>query len=259
MVMKPHLYISLMPEALVASHLDPDAYGAYLATGPKHLTRGSAVFFKLSDDYAETKFRDFSISADLERRDSVRRSAYLSIYRVLEHTPLSALESLHLATEDGRVLTLRPAPYQAEAGPRFHLYQEFCPVTPRVVSTLDPLEFAERITDRTQRVSLPALVFAELKLNRLGDDPEANGIGDLPYPNIEHLRDCLRELRAKSGKSTKTVIRFLQQDVLYRTLQGGFYVASSNGGFVSFPMPGREELETTFYPWWRSALSSFGG
>jgi hypothetical protein len=24
-------------------------------------------------------------------------------------------------------------------------------------------------------------------------------------------------------------------------------------------MPGREELETTYYPWWRSALSSFGG
>jgi len=257
--MKPHLYISLLPEALVASHLDPDAYGAYLATGPKHLTRGSAAFFKLTEDYAASKFSDFSIGADLERRNGPRRSAYLSIYRVLEHTPLSAIESLHLATEDGRVLTLRPAPYKAEPGPRFHLYQQFCPVTPRVVSTLDPLEFGERITDRTQRVSLPALVYAELKLDRLGDDPEAAGVDNLPYPNLEHLRDCLRELRTKAGKSTKTVIRFLQQDVLYRTLQGGFYVVTSSGGFLFFPMPGREELETTYYPWWRSALSSFGG
>ena len=258
--MKPFLYLSLMPESLVASHLPPDEFGAYLSTGSQKRARGQAMFFKLADDYAAARLATLGVGPDLDRAPSLqpRHSAYLSIYRALERTPVAALESLHLATDDGRVLDLKPASYTPEVGPRFFLYQEFCPVIPRVVSTLEPQAFAAAITDMSKAVSLPALVFAGLKLERLADDPEANGVDNLPYPNLPHLRDCLRELRAKPGKQTKTVIRFLQQDVLYRTVHRGFYVASTGGGFVFFPMPPRAELETTHYPWWRSALSTFG-
>ncbi len=251
-----HLYLSLLPESLVASHLAPSEFGSYIATGSQKRTRGQGLFFKLTDAYAQQFITGDTAKRMAERQP--RRSLYLSIYRVLENTPLDAFESPHLATDDGRVLSLQPAPYQPNPGPRFHLYQEFCPVTPRVVSTLDPQEFAKHITDPSHPISLPALVFAELKLDRLGDDPEATGIDDLPYPHLEHLRDCLRELRVKKGKSTKTLIRYLQQDVLFRTLNGGFYLAKSDGGFRYFPMPSQEELETIYYPWWRSALSSFG-
>ncbi|AOS43842.1 hypothetical protein Verru16b_00900 [Lacunisphaera limnophila] len=251
-----HLYISLMPESLVASHLTPEEFGSYIATGTKKRARGQAIFFKLNDAYAATQ-----ITGDVARRmaeRNPRRSLYLSIYRVLEHTPLEAIESVHLTADDGRVLSLKPAPYQTNPGPRFHLYQEFCPVTPRVVSAFEPREFAAHITDPAAPVSLPALVFAELKLDRLGDDPEATDVDNLPYPNLEHLRDCLRELRLKHGKPTKTVIRYLQQDVLFRTLTGGIYLAGVGGKFVYFPMPTQHQLETEFFPWWRSALSSFG-
>ncbi|HEY0944779.1 MAG TPA: hypothetical protein VGD81_05910 [Opitutaceae bacterium] len=259
--MKPYLYLSLMPESLVASHLPPDDFGAYLATGSQKRSRGQALFFKLTDEYCTSHLTAAGIDSDLRRLGgrSPRRSVYLSIYRALERTPLDALESLHLATEEGRVLTLRPAPYRPSPGPRFFLYQEFCPVTPRVVSELEPRDFGAHITNLNQPVSVPALVYADLKLERLADDPEANGIDNLPYPNLEHLRDCLRELRTKQGKSTKTVIRFLQQDVLFRTLRQGFYVAATGGGFLHFPMPSRDELETIHYPWWRSALTTFGG
>lgn len=257
--MKTYLYISLLPEALVASHLNPEAFGAYLATGPKHVSRGSAIFFQLKETFAAERLRDSGMDQELAREDRIRRSAYLSIYRVLENTPLAAIESLHLATEDGHVLTLKPGAYPGAAVGRFHLYQQFCPVTPRVVSTLEPKDFAARITDRTERVSVPALVFAELKLEQLATDPEAANVENLPYPNIQHLRECLREVGDAQHKATKTVIRFLQQDVLFRTIRGGFYLAASNGGLVSFPMPAREELETTYYAWWRSALSTFGG
>jgi len=258
--MKPYLYLSLLPEALVASHLDPQRFGAYLATGSRKRARGQAIFFKLSDDFAGQRMKELDVAPDLERSDTddPRQSAYLSIYRVLEETPLEALESLHLVTGGGRVLDLQPREFFIENGPRFHLYQEFAPVTPRVVSTLDPLSFAQSITDSENRVSLPTLVFAELELKRLADDPEADDIEDLPYPNLEHLRDCLRELRAKQGKTTKTVIRFLQQDVLFRTLHRGFYVAKSGGGFRFFPFPDRQTLETDHYAWWRSALATFG-
>jgi len=251
-----HLYLSLMPESLVASHLSPEEFGSYIATGTKKRARGQAIFFKLTDAYAAGQITG-AIAQRMAAR-SPRRSLYLSIYRVLERTPVEAFESLHLTTDDGRVLTLKPAPYEPVAGPRFHLYQEFCPVTPRVVSAFEPREFAAHITDPAEPVSLPALVFAELKLDRLGDDPEATGIDNLPYPNLEHLRDCLRELRLKHGKPTKTVIRYLQQDVLFRTLTGGLYLAGAGGKFVNFPMPTLDQLETIYYPWWRSAQSSFG-
>jgi hypothetical protein len=254
--MKNYLYLSLMPESLVASHLAPAEFGSYIATGSKKRARGQAIFFKLSDAYTD-KIISGDLAAHMLARPN-RRSLYLSIYRVLEQTPLDAIESIHLATDDGRVLSLNSAEYRPDPGPRFHLYQEFCPVTPRVVSALEPREFASHITDAAQRVSLPALVFAELKLERLGEDPEATGIDNLPYPNLEHLRDCLRELRTKKGKPTKTVIRYLQQDVLFRTFTGGFYVAVAGGGLRHFPMPAQELLETIHYPWWRSAQSSFG-
>ena len=258
--MKPFLYVSLLPEALVASHLDPPAFGAYLATGTKKRSRGQAVFFRLNDDYARQRMDELEVDADLERGDTAipRHSAYLSIYRVLETTPIEALETLHLVTADGQVLTLNPTDFLPDIGPRFHLYQEFAPITPRVVSTLDPKEFGAQITAPFRRVSLPTLVFAELVLGRLADDPEASETGNMPYANMQHLRDCLRELRTKSRKPTKTVIRFLQQDVLFRTIHRGFYVAQTGGAFRYFAFPDRNALETKFYPWWRSALSTFG-
>jgi hypothetical protein len=252
-----HLYLSLIPEALVASHLPPEEYGAYLSLGPKKRSQGQAVFFKLSEAYAREKLDAYPGIEEL-RNGRLRRSAYLGIHRVLEHTPVEAIESLHLTTNDGHVLTLLPAEYQPVPGPRYHLYQEFCPVTPRVASTLEPREFAAAITDGTKAVSLPALVFAGLMLERLGDDPEASGVDNLPYRSIEHLRDCLRELRAKQTKATKLVVRHLEQDVLFRTIHRGFYVAFQGGGFRFFPMPEREALETAHYAWWRSALRYTG-
>jgi hypothetical protein len=250
-----YLYLSLIPEALVASHLPPEEYGSYLALGSKKRSHGQALFFKLADSYAQQKLESFPGIAEL-RNGRLRRSAYLGIHRVLETTPIDAIESLHLTSNDGHVLTLLPGQYEPDPAPRFHLYQEFCPVTPRVASLLEARDFAAAITDTTQPVSLPALAFAELILDRLGDDPEANGVDNLPYGSLEHLRDCLRELRAKPGKSSKLVVRHLEQDVLFRTIRRGFFVAAQGGAFRYFPMPSKDELETTYYSWWRSALRS---
>lgn len=259
--MKPYLYLSLMPEALIASHLSPEQYGAYLAVGASKRSRGQALFFKLTDAYAETQLHALGVDPALGRPSPSlqRRSYYLSIYRVLEQTPLEALETLHLVTEDGRCLTLKPDTYLRPSFSRFYLYQEFCPATPRIVSLLAPDEFGAHITDPRQRVCLPAVVFADLRLDRLSLNPDSDEVENLPYPNLDHLRDCLRELEAKPNKVAKSVIRFLQQDVLFRTLQDGFYAAAQGGGFRYFPMPPQEDLETLHAHWWRSALSNFGG
>ena len=255
--MKTYLYLSLLPESLIASHLSPDEFGSYLATGSEKRARGQAIFFKLKDSYAAERIAKAGLGDNLGREEYPRKSAYLSIYRVIEEVPADAIETLYLITGEGRSLSIAPAPFTPEIGPRYHLYQQFSPVTPRIVSQLNPLEFAQHITDKTKRISLPGIVFTELKLNRLSDDPEADCVDDLPYQNIPHLRDCIRELRS-FNKSTKTVVRYLGGELLFRTIHGGFFYGAPNGKFLYFPMPAIEELESTYYPWWRSALSTFG-
>lgn len=257
--MKIYLYLTLCPEALVASHLPPDEFGVYLAVGTQKHSHGQAIFFEvdpeMSSDYPP--FQNVGGRCLPHRDGSPRRSTYLATYRVLEHVPVAALGPIHLVTNDGRVLGLQAAPLPAVADRSFHLYQEFCPVTPRVVSTLDPAEFCARLTDPGQPVNMPKIVFAELTLGELAHDLDSHSLGNLPYANLPHLRDCLRELNQKPGKPTKVTIRYVRDDVLYRTIQGGFYVGA--GREVRYhPMPSLADLESQHHEWWRSAQAGFG-
>lgn len=187
-----------------------------------------------------------------------RKSSYQAIYRVLERMPFAALSRLHLATHDGRTLSLTAEALPASGSHPFHLYQEFCPVTPRVVSILGPQEFCARLTDSDQAVSLPKIVFAELTLGSLAHDIESTDVGNLPYTGLAHLRDCLHELSRRPAKPTKVVVRNVRDDVLYRTILGGFYVGQG-WELKYYPMPSLNALETIHHEWWRSALASFGG
>ena len=257
--MKIHLYLSLNPEALVASHLPPEEFGAYLAVGTQKYSSGQAMFFEV-----DPKVRsDFPPFQNIEARclphldGSPRRSTYLAIYRVLENVPVAALGQLHLATHDGRVLSLSAAPVPPTVDRCFHLFQEFCPVTPRVVSTLNATEFCDRLTDPSLPVNVPKIVFAELSLGKLATDLDLTDVGNLPYSGLQHLRECLRELNRKPGKPTKVTVRNVRDDVLYRTIQGGFY--AGQGREVKFyPMPAPAELDSAHHEWWHSAQASFG-
>ena len=60
------------------------------------------------------------------------------------------------------------------------------------------------------------------------------------------------ELKIAKDKPTKTVIRFLQGDLLYRTIKNGFFVGDQET-FLFYKFPEIEQLENEFYPWWRSA------
>lgn len=256
--MERYLYLSLIPESLIASQLPPEEFGSYYAVGTRKRTRGQAIFFEV-----EPFESDYFNWEEMERRcvahpnGRPKSSVYLAIYRVLEHIPLEALRKLYLATDDGRVLGLSPGEFVPEGFAQLHLYQEFCPITPRVVSKLNPLEFCRSLTDRTMSVSVDKLVFAELKLNRLSRDPDSNDADDLPYPNLGHLRDCLRELEGKDGKMNKQVTRSLTGEVLFRTIKNGFFVGNGKG-FRYYPMPSEEELSREHHEWWRSALTTFG-
>lgn len=258
--MNINYYLSLIPESLIASMLTPTEFGSYYAIGSQKRSRGQAIFFSVDVDKAGGAI-DVGKAEELcvpHPDGSPRNSSYLSIYQALESVPIAALERLYLTTEDGRTLGLDSAEYVAEEDRPLHLYQELCPVTPRVVSKLSPPEFAKRLTAPGETVFVPRIVFAEMKLEQLAIDPDSKEVNNLPYINLEHLRDCLKELGGQPAKPTKAVIRQMKQDFLYRTIRGGFFVGDQVD-FKFFPMPSLQELETEHYAWWRSAQSSFGG
>jgi hypothetical protein len=239
-------------EALVASHLEPEAFGHYMAVGTQKLSRGNVVFAEIDSSLQSDYFR----LADIRERcvprpdGSPKRSKYISIYRVLEHLELSAIGRLYLTTADGRVLGLDAGSYDAGAeveGP--HMYQELCPVSPLVVSSLAPAAFSRFMTDPNQAVSVPRLFFADLLLDR---DDSGHLAGYLPYSEPMHILACLNELKEGHGKETKTVNRTPTMNAFYRTIRRGFFVGDQRG-LKFYPFPPVRELEVQHAHWWRSA------
>jgi hypothetical protein len=249
-----YLYLSLMPEALIASMLAPSEFGSYLAVGTKKRTLGQAMFFSI-EGYKKSAVFDL---AEAEKRcvphpnGEPKHSVYLSVYRVLEQVPLEVIRNLYLVTPDGRVLELEPGSQVPGSAKRYHLYQEICPVHPRIASALNPKDFARHISSRETPIRLPRILFVDLHLGELALDPEKAVIRDLPYHAIEHLRDCLIQLKNNPEKHTKIVDRTHPQAFPYRSVDTGFYLGGENE-LRFYPFPSQEDLQSRYYEWWRSA------
>lgn len=254
--MTVHLYLSLIPEALIASMLTPEEFGVYYAVGTAKKSRGQAIFFEVDPAF---RSEYFDIEEGFQRcipheDGSPKSSIYISVYRVLEHVDLNALQKLYLVTKDGRGLGLAPQDETPQSEGELHLYQEIAPVHPLVASSLDPDDFYGLIVQNpTTLLSLPAICYAELRLGELAQDPQNGAVRDLPYTNIGHLRQCLMDLKAK-GKTvnTKMVNRVEPATFPYRTIKSGIYVGNTSQ-LKYFPMPSQEELRAKHYRWWRSA------
>ncbi|MCG8309457.1 MAG: hypothetical protein MI975_18830 [Cytophagales bacterium] len=255
--MKEHyLYFSVTPEALIASGLEPDKFGSYLAVGTQKRARGQAVFFELDiDKLGDIVDKKYVEENCVSRPDGTpKRTLYLSIYRVMERIPLEALKGLYLATDDGRVLKLEQSEFEGNPTESLHLYQELCPVTPRIASTLNPTDFVNFVCDAKNKISVPKLLCVQLELGELANDPIAGKADDLPYSNIYHIRDCLAGLLQNSVKFTKTVTRFFNGDIQYRTVKNGFFIGDKDK-CLFYKFPSREELDEKHHSWWRSALT----
>jgi hypothetical protein len=252
--MTVYLYLSLMPEALIASMLEPKEFGSYYAVGSHRKLRGQAIFLELDPDFRHDFFRiDEGIARCVPHSDGrPKKSVYISVYRVLEHVPLEAMKRLHLVTAYGETLGLECSDQLPADGDNLHMYQEIVPVQPLVASTLGPGKYASFITQDTDSlVHLPAIAFVELQLGALANDPEHGPIGDLPYDYIPHLRECLIELENKTIQN-KMVHRVHAIEFPYRMIKSGIFVANGSG-IAYFPLPSLEQLRSQYYQWWRSA------
>lgn len=248
-----HLYLSLIPEALIASMLDPEQFATYYAVGTTKKQHGEAMFIELDPGFRHEFFR---IEEGIERciphpDGSPKKSVYIATYRVLEHVPLELMRSLHLVTAYGQSLALKPGDLNAEKD-ELHLYQEIAPITPLVASSFGPADFYEFIIrDPSSMVHLPAIAFAELTLGDLAADPEYGALKDLPYDHIHHLRECLVEVKNKRVH-TKIVNRVQAPEFPYRTIKSGIFIGKPEG-LLHFALPSREALRSEHYRWWRSA------
>ncbi|MDZ7605822.1 MAG: hypothetical protein U5K79_09610 [Cyclobacteriaceae bacterium] len=166
--MSKFIYLTAIPEALIASMLPPDKFGEYLSRGTKKRNKGQAIFFEIDLGQIE-KLIDKNI---LDKRcvtkpdGSPKSSVYLSIYKALEIIPLSALKNLYLTTDNGHTLEIKKTSYHQspENKSRKYLFQELCPVSPLIASNLAPAPFLKLLTNGSTPIVLPKLFFVELKL-----------------------------------------------------------------------------------------------
>jgi len=253
--MSKYIYLTSNPEALVASMLPPDVFGHYLSTGTKKRNKGQVIFFEVELDKIATLINWESLNKRCVAKPdgSPKSSVYISVYKVLELIPLAALKNLYVTTENGITLELKRAPYDKkrdEINTR-HLYQELCPVSPLVASSLGPADFLKKLTDGSIPILLPKLFFVELKLGELAADPVAGSSENLPYENIGHLRDCLEIIKGEYDKKMKTVNRLFSGELLYRNIESGFYVGNSYE-IIYYPFPKMDELEKLNHDFFRT-------
>lgn len=254
--MSVHLYLSLIPEALIFSMLSPKQFGKYLSIGGKRLTSGPAVFFELDPDFDSDEFNMAAARKKCVSHPdgSPCRSSYASVYMVLAKVPINALGTLYLVTPDGLTLGIERKEGEPECHEGLHLYQEICPVQPRVASPLGPQEFARYVTDSSNPVFLPRIAFCELRIGGLALDPEGNAANDLPYRNLMHLRECLTALKYKTDKMTKIVTRDMEVNRIFPFMENGFFVGDQED-FAYYSLPPEESRETEHRAWFNSALT----
>ena len=260
--MEKRLYLSLTPESLVGSMLAPEEFGKYMALGEERRNAAVVVFFEVDPAAVDPSL---AVPDQMQRciahpDGRPKRSLYLTIYRALERVPLAALGDLFLTTKAGLTLRVARSAYLPEANGGAFLYQEFAPVGPRVVSRLEPREFGKFITDPAQPVSLPRIVFADLRLGGLAKDPAGGDASNLPYPDLDHLRKCLQALGlpgAPGSKPAKIVNRMNRLDDVFFMAQRGFHVADP-GGFAFYPLPDEDTLTRDHHAWWNSAKAYRG-
>ncbi len=248
-----YLYLSLIPEALIASMLSPEEFGIYYAVGSHKKLRGQAMFIELDPDFRHEFFRiEEGYKRCVPHEDGKpKKSVYISTYRVLERTSPSAFKKLYLVTAYGQALSLNPSSDYPVDDTDLHLYQEITPVHPLVVSTQGPVAFYKFITDPKNMIHIPAICYVDLQLGALASDPEFGESHNLPYTYLDHLRECLLELQTKTIQN-KMVNRVQSVEFPYRMIKSGIFVGNG-ADLVYFPMPSRDELRDKYLRWWRSA------
>ncbi len=251
-----HYYLIFSPsEALIASLLGPKDFGMYMAQGSKKGSAEQLMFAEINGGFGDFFDWDYAKEKCVKHSDGrPKNSLYLSIYRVLEHTPIDVFKMIYLVTKDGRTLSLEQEAYEAPKNWKgYALYKELSPVHPLIVSSLQPKALGSYITtEHEKKISVPALVFTDIKMINFDDMQNSGNIGATYNRNFDHLKECITSLKTSKESLTKTVDRSFESKFTYQIIDNGIYIVRDNK-IIFFRMPSREMLEESAYDWGRSA------
>lgn len=253
--MSIYYYLSVFPmEALISSQLEAMEFGRYMAVGSRKGSHENFMFMSVKGEFGDVfdwqYARDNCVS---HPGGQPKHSVYLSVYRVLEHIPIAEIGSLFLATRDGEVLEIESGDYALpETAVDFHVYQELCPISPTVVSQLHPPAFARYLTGGEHKIHVPKVIFADLKVVDFENPERSGNLGGIYDRKIEHLRECINEVRGREAKMNKTFDRSLSESFSYQAINRGVYLANSDS-LRFYPMKSIEELREKHYYWAKSA------
>ena len=254
--MSMHYYLSIFPtEALIASELEPGQFGAYMATGSKKGSAEQIIFIETEGDFGN----DFDWGYAKEKcvphpNGNPKHSVYLSVYRTLENIPLEKLGSMYLTTKDGRVLKLEKDSYRDTInGRKYYIYQELCPLTPVIVSVLDPEDFSNNLTSPDKKVTVPKIVFTDIKVPDFDNPGNTGNLGSMYDNKIPHVLNCISSVTGDKAKSNKTVDRSHVESFSFQIIENAVYVGDGKE-LLEYRMPDIEEIKNINYDWGRSAL-----
>jgi len=256
-----HLYMIVHPiNALVASQLPPEQFAEHYTIGSTKHYEGKVIFAEL-----DVSFRDpyFDIDYYLELtaphpNGAPKKTKFVSSYGVLEHVDLKSIRSLHLVTTNGKALALTPKAYSAVNEPGLvRVYQEICPLTNLVASTLDQREFGKFLTTGTRSKGAPKVLFTqyEFDVEQFLERNKNRDLLDCPIPDTypNRLHDYLLELKSRPEKKTKTLcLNTTLTAASWQLIRHGFWFAAPEA-LLFFPMPTAEQLEKDHYDWRRFA------
>ena len=252
--MSMHYYLLSFPmEALVASELEPIDFSGYMATGSNRGSSEPLIFIEIDEKGLKSFDLEYAKTKCAEKK-GLKNSLYLSVYDVLANISPDYFGTLYLVTKDGRCLGLEPQKVTGTIPSKpFYLYQELCPLRPLVVSESDPIAFLSRMTNSDNKLYVPRLIIADIKVIDFDSLDNAGNIGDLYYQNISHLKACIEVVKTNPAKHSKTLDRTRADSFTYQIIDTGIYVGDSKQT-IFYRMKTITELRVDHYAWAKSAM-----
>ncbi|MBI9103363.1 MAG: hypothetical protein JEY99_13175 [Spirochaetales bacterium] len=255
-------YLMVFPtESLIASGLEPEQFGSYMAIGSRKGSEEQVIFAELEgeSESAADAGEGFDWAYAKEKcvphpNGDPKHSVYLAVYRVLERIPQSSIKTLYMVTKDGRTLKLEQSEYrEPKSSNGIFVYQQFCPLNPVIVSVLPPREFGKQITAKKEKISVPHMLFGDLKPINFDDPDHSGNLGGLYDNQLAHFLDCVSSVKSRTEKMNKTYNRSHLESFTYNSINQGLYFCRGEE-ILYFAMPSENELKQIDYDWGRSAL-----
>jgi len=259
MAYQNRLYQILYPNnSLVASQLNPEAFGKHFLVGTSRHYEGKVIFSEIDADYRHDFLPIEKGFAELVPHEDGRPKAtkFISSYRVLEHIDLDAIQSLYLVTANGETMQLKQGvhdkPHQAGL---IRTYAQICPTTILSMSKLNAGEYASYLTGSRHSKWVPKLFFTQIDLpiKQFLKEFEEHPFMAPPFPFVHpaKLRNSILELENTDKESKGISLNSEMEKIPYTKIRHGFWLACDQKSLF-FPMPDSESIKKDHYHFFKA-------